>query len=75
MSTEYKGRAGYSYGKEFPVRFDYNSKDNWVVYNFRTGKLYAKNLKSWEAPGRCMKENARLGKPCIPDIEAIDSTP
>lgn len=72
----YKGHNGHSYGKEFPVRFTYlHADDGWVVYNFRTGHVYAKNLKEWEASGRCMQENARLGKPCIPDIAAIDSTP
>lgn len=72
----YKRHAGYSYGFEFPVRFTFGGvQDGWVVYNFRTGEVYAKNLKEWEAPGRCRQENARLGQPCIPDISAIDSTP
>ena len=44
-------------------------------FNARTGTVYAKNLKEWEAPGRCMQENARLGTPAIPDLAAIDSTP
>lgn len=58
----FSGRAGISYGKEFPVRFDYVSGMKWVVYNFHTGKIYAKNLEDWEVPGRCMQENAKLGK-------------
>jgi len=70
-----KGHAGHSFGIEFPVRFDRIPGNGWVVYNFKTGKVYAKNLESWQAPGRAMDENARLGKPCIPDVAAIDSTP
>lgn len=74
-AKEMKGVNGCSYGPAFPVRFTGIGNDNWVVYNFRTGFVYAYGLESWEAPGRCMAENARLGKPCIPDIAAIDSTP
>jgi hypothetical protein len=75
VSAEDRRRA-YSYGAGFKARFYYaGAADGWVVFNARTGKIYAKNLEEWEAPGRCMYENERLGTPAIPDLAAIDSTP
>lgn len=74
--TNFKGYQGYSYGLEYPVQFVYaGAEDGWVVYNVKTGKVYAKNLKEWDAPGRCVQENEKLGFGCKPDIAAIDSTP
>lgn len=72
----YKGHSGHSYGIQYLVRFTYlYEEDGWAVYNFRTGKVYAKNLESWEAPDRCMEENVKLGFDMSPDVSAIDSTP
>lgn len=70
-----KGFSGTSYGLELPVRFTYFPECNWVVYNVKTGKIYASELESWEAPDVCMRENEKLGFDCSPDIGAIDSTP
>jgi len=74
-NNNYKGYNGTSYGPGYPVRFTWTGADGWVVYNFRTGFVYAKHLDQWEAHPRCMQENARLGKPCTVDTAAIDSTP
>lgn len=71
----YKGYKGHSYGLEYPVQFVWDGTNGWLVYNVRTGKVYAKNLQEWEAPSRCMQENERLGFSCKPDVSAIDSTP
>lgn len=72
----YKRHPGYSFGLEFPVRYAYICPaDDWVVYNFRTGTVYAKGLKQWEVMNRCVLENERLGHGCKPDTAAIDSTP